>query len=203
MYGGRQAVAIWGSFAVGCILVPLLERPIERGNRATQAADNVAHPRLPVEGTPFAGSSPYSSDVIAAATRWGLDPALVLAVVETESGELADAVSPRGAVGLMQVLPGTVLELGLPDTANPADPRQNLDAGCHYLASLLESFGGDVELSLAAYNAGPGAVRTWGTVPPYRETREFIARVGAAYQRMTGLTLRGATRFTAEPLALL
>jgi len=203
LYGGRQAVAVWGSFALGCLLVPLLEQPVERPNSAPEGTDSAAHARLPVEGTSLAGSSPLASDVIAAATRWGLDPALVLAVVETESGELTDAISPRGAVGLMQVLPGTALELGLPNTANPADPARNLDAGCHYLASLLESFGGDVELALAAYNAGPGAVRTWGTVPPYRETREFIARVGAQYERLTGLSLRAATRFTAEPLALL
>ncbi|MFI5167149.1 MAG: lytic transglycosylase domain-containing protein [Thermoanaerobaculales bacterium] len=176
---------------------------MERPRNAPAGADNTGHVHLPVEGLPLAGSSPFTGDVIVAATRWGLDPALVLAVVETESRELADAVSPRGAVGLMQVLPGTALELGLPDTANPADPAVNLDAGCHYLATLLGSFGGDVELALAAYNAGPGAVRTWGTVPPYRETREFVARVGATYERLTGLNLRGATRFTAEPLALL
>ena len=203
MYGGRQAVAIWGTFALGCALVPLLERPTERPGGVAIRVEAAANAHLPVEGTPLAGSSPYASHVIAAATRWGLDPALVFAVVETESRTLPDAVSPRGAVGLMQVLPSTALELGLSDTANPADPAQNLDAGCHYLASLLGSFGGDVELALAAYNAGPGAVRTWGTVPPYRETREFIARVGAAYEQLTGLDLRGATRFTAEPLALL
>jgi len=203
LYGGRQAVAIWGSFALGCVLVPLLERPTPRRGPAAAGTDSITRTHLGVEGAPLSDDSPYSTTVLAAAARWGLDPALVLAVVETESGESADAVSPRGAVGLMQVLPGTVLQLGLPDTANPADPAQNLDAGCHYLAYLLESFGGDVELALAAYNAGPGAVRTWGTVPPYRETREFITRVGAAYERMTGLDLRGATRFTAEPLSLL
>jgi soluble lytic murein transglycosylase-like protein len=90
--------------------------------------------------------------------------------------------------------------VGLPDAA---DPATNLEAGCRYLAALLESFGGDVELALAAYNAGPGAVRHWGTVPPYPETRTFIARVAATYKQLTGLDLAGATRFAYEPSAVL
>jgi len=137
--------------------------------------------------------------VIATATRWGLDPALVLAVIEAESGQLPEAVSPKGAVGLMQVLPETAALMGLPDPANPAT---NLDAGCGYLANLIESFGGDIELALAAYNAGPGAVRRWGGVPPFRETRAFVTRVAAAYQRLSGLDLPGARRFTSEPSTL-
>ena len=138
--------------------------------------------------------------MIAAATHVGIDPALVLAVVEVESGQTPDAVSPKGALGLMQVLPETAAGIGFP---NPADPAQSLEAGCRYLAALLESFGGDVELALAAYNAGPGAVRHWGTVPPYRETRTFIARVAAVYEKLTGLDLAGATRFAYEPSAAL
>ena len=204
MYGGRQAASLWGSFALGCLLVTLLERPAPSAGATAASDESRPHARLGVEGVPLTSSSPREDQVIAAAVRWGLDPALVLAVVETESREDANAVSPKGAVGLMQVLPETVAELnGTPDAPDAADPAVNLDAGCRYLASLLESFGGDVELALAAYNAGPGAVRTWGTVPPYRETKDYIARVGAAYQRLTGLDLAGATRFTTEASALL
>jgi len=102
-------------------------------------------------------------------------------------------------VGLMQILPETAAEIGYPDAA---DPASNLEAGCRYLAALLEGFGGDVELALAAYNAGPGAVRRWGTVPPYRETKTFVARVAAEYERLTGLDLAGATRFSYDPSAV-
>jgi soluble lytic murein transglycosylase-like protein len=127
----------------------------------------------------------------AAATRFGLDPALVTAVIAAESGRSVEAVSPRGAIGLMQVLPTTAAEVGVPDAASPAT---NLEAGCRYLSRLLGYFGGDVELALAAYNAGPGAVRRWGGVPPYRETRAFIAKVAENYQEITGMDVTTATR---------
>jgi hypothetical protein len=203
LYGMRQSVAVWCSFAIGCLLVPLLDRPPEPPVSPPVRVDGIVHTRPSVEGIPLLDTSPIESDVVAAATRWGLDPALVLAVVEAESCKMPNAVSPRGAVGLMQVLPETAFEVGIPDSADPADPAQNLEAGCHYLASLLESFGGDVELALAAYNAGPGAVRTWGTVPPYRETKEFINRVNANYEQLTGMDLEGATQFTADSSSLL
>jgi hypothetical protein len=144
---------------------------------------------IPLPSSPFAGATPFEQRVIAVATAEGLDPALVLAVVEVESGEAADAISPKGAVGLMQVLPETAAQIGVADAA---DPARNLEAGCRYLAALLGSFGGDVELALAAYNAGPGAVRHWGTVPPYAETRTFVARVATRYEQLTGLDLAGA-----------
>ena len=203
MFGGRQTAALWGSFALGCLLVALLERPLTGSSPRQMRVDSAARGHLSVEGMPLTGLSAIQEQVTSAAVRWGLDPALVLAVVEAESCEQSDAVSPKGAVGLMQVLPETAAEIGLTESADAADPARNLEAGCHYLSSLLQSFGGDVELALAAYNAGPGAVRTWGTVPPYRETREYIARVGAVYQRLTGLDLAGATRFTTDPSALL
>ncbi len=201
MFGGRQAIAVWGSFALGCLLAAQAQRP-EKPQRLFSPtwADDPQGMSIPLESSPFAGATPFEQRVIAAATREDLDPALVLAVIEAESGMVAEAVSPKGAVGLMQLLPETAAEVGFP---NPADPASNLEAGCKYLSALLESFGGDVELALAAYNAGPGAVRTWGTVPPYRETRDFIGRVDANYQRLTGLDLKGATRFTAEPSTLL
>jgi soluble lytic murein transglycosylase-like protein len=200
MFGGRQAAAVWGSFALGSILVVLTNQPGKAQRLASPLVETTPGVAIPVESSPFDESTPFEQRVIAAATREGLDPALVLAVVEVESRQATDAVSPKGAVGLMQVLPETAAEIGFPDAA---DPARNLKAGCRYLAALLESFGGDVELALAAYNAGPGAVRRWGTVPPYRETRTFIARVSAVYQRLTGLELGGASRFTYQPSAIL
>ncbi|MGD1148970.1 MAG: lytic transglycosylase domain-containing protein [Thermoanaerobaculaceae bacterium] len=200
MFGGRQAAAVWGCFAIGVLLVSLTQRPQGTLQRVSTWAESTPGGSVPLEGDPFRGPTPFEQRVIAAATRVGIDPALVLAVVEVESGQAPDAVSAKGAVGLMQVLPETAAEIGLP---NAADPARNLEAGCRYLADLLDSFGGDVELALAAYNAGPGAVRHWGTVPPYRETRNFIARVAAVYEGLTGLDLAGATRFAYEPSAAL
>jgi len=199
MFGGRQTVAVWGSFALGCLLAAQMQRPEKAQRHASPWVEGSQGMSIPLESDPFSGPTPFEERVIEVAIREGLDPALVLAVVEAESGQEANAVSPKGAVGLMQVLPETAAEIGYPDAA---DPARNLEAGCRYLAVLLESFGGDVELALAAYNAGPGAVRRWGTVPPYRETRTFIARVAAEYERLTGLDLAGATRFSYDPSAV-
>ncbi len=198
MFGGRQTAAVWGCFAIGVVLASLGQRPHVAAPRPSTWTESTPGGSVPLESDPFAGPSPFERRVIEIATRVGIDPALVLAVIEAESGQATDAVSPKGAVGLMQVLPGTAAEIGFPDAA---DPAHNLEAGCRYLAALLETFGGDVELALAAYNAGPGAVRHWGTVPPYRETRAFVARVAAVYEGLTGLDLAGATRFAYEPSA--
>ncbi len=200
MFGGRQAAAIWGCFLVGGTLTALSERPGRASPRPTGWVETTPGGSVPLESDPFAGPSPFEQRVIATATRVGIDPALVLAIVDVESNQMEGAVSAKGALGLMQVLPETAAEVGFPDAA---DPARNLEAGCRYLAALLDTFGGDVELSLAAYNAGPGAVRHWGTVPPYRETRTFIARVAAVYETLTGLDLAGATRFAYEPSAAL
>ena len=199
MFGGRQTVAVWGSFALGCLLAAQMQRPEKAQRHASPWVEDSQGMSIPLESDPFSGPTPFEERVIEVAIREGLDPALVLAVVEAESGQEANAVSPKGAVGLMQLLPETAAEIGYPDAA---DPARNLEAGCRYLAVLLESFGGDVELALAGYNAGPGAVRRWGTVPPYRETRTFIARVAAEYERLTGLDLAGATRFSYDPSAV-
>lgn len=200
MFGGRQTFAVWGSFALGCLLAAQAQRP-ETPQRlfAPSWVEDPQSMSIPLENSPFAGATPFEKRVIAVATHEGLDPALVLAVIEAESGQAEDAVSPKGAIGLMQLLPETAAEIGFP---NPADPASNLEAGCTYLSALLESFGGDVELALAAYNAGPGAVRHWGTVPPYRETRLFISRVASKYEQLTGLDLAGATRFSYYPSAV-
>ncbi|MHB8733307.1 MAG: transglycosylase SLT domain-containing protein [bacterium] len=108
------------------------------------------------------------------AQRVGVDPALAIAVVLQESGGNPRAVSPAGAMGLMQLMPGTARELGVTD---PFDAQQNVAAGVRYLKQKLDEFGGSVPLALAAYNAGSGAVTQWGGVPPYAETRQYVASV--------------------------
>jgi soluble lytic murein transglycosylase-like protein len=112
------------------------------------------------------------------ARKHGLDPALVLAVAGVESAFQPRAVSPKGAQGLMQLMPGTARELGVVDAF---DPAQNLDGGVRYLRALLERYSGDLRLALAAYNAGAGAVKKHGGVPPYRETRSYVEKVMKRY----------------------
>jgi len=118
----------------------------------------------------------------AAARRHGLDPALVLAVVHVESGFRPDAVSPKGARGLMQLMPGTATRLGVEDSF---DPEQNLDGGTRHLGDLIARYGGDVKRALAAYNAGEGAVERHRGVPPYGETRAYVRSVLRRYRSGT------------------
>jgi len=121
---------------------------------------------------------PFGPEILEASDRYGLDPLLIAAVVEAESGFDAQAVSPRGALGLMQVMPETAEHLGV---VNVSDPRGNLEAGASYLVFLLRRFEDDVVLSLAAYNAGPRAVDRFGGLPVFPETRRFTERVLRIY----------------------
>lgn len=114
-----------------------------------------------------------------AARRHGLDPGLVMAVVAVESGFRPQAVSPKGAQGLMQLMPRTAESLGVED---PFDPAENLDGGARHLGQLLTLYGGDLVRALAAYNAGAGAVKRHGGVPPYRETRAYVKKVLERYR---------------------
>lgn len=119
------------------------------------------------------------TQLIQSARAHNLEWELVAAVVMTESGFNPKAVSHKGAVGLMQLMPDTWLDLGVRD---PLDPKENLNAGCAYIKQQLQHFG-DVRLALAAYNAGPGNVKKAGGVPAFRETENFIARVLGFYQQ--------------------
>ena len=114
-----------------------------------------------------------------ASVREGVDEDLIRAVMEAESGFRADAVSKAGAMGLMQLMPGTARGLGVKD---PFDPAANVAGGAKYLRTMLDRFE-SVPLALAAYNAGPGAVEKYGGVPPYAETKSYVSRVMAAQER--------------------
>ena len=117
--------------------------------------------------------------VEAAARKNGLPPNFVHSVVRAESGYKPDAVSPKGAIGLMQLMPATAKAYG----ADPHDPGQNVEAGAAYLRELLIKYDGDARRALAAYNAGPGAVDKYNGVPPYAETQTYIERVLRGYKK--------------------
>jgi hypothetical protein len=121
---------------------------------------------------------PYASAIERAASRYSLDELLIAAVIEVESAFNAEAVSPAGALGLMQVMPSTA---ALYTSKDPLSPTVNVDLGARYLRSMLEAFDGDLELALAAYNAGPGNVRRFKGVPPFRETQLYVAKVLERY----------------------
>ena len=123
--------------------------------------------------------------LIAEASRESrLEPSLVHAVIRAESAYRSDAVSPKGAVGLMQLMPGTAARYGVVDRN---DPAQNLRGGTRYLRDLLAMFDNDLKLALAAYNAGENAVIRYGNqIPPYAETRDYVRKVVAFFNEMEG-----------------
>lgn len=114
------------------------------------------------------------------ASAWGVDPALVKAIIANESGFDASATSKTGAQGLMQLEPATAADLGV---SNAYDPAQNIWGGTRYIKGLLDRFHGNLRLAVAAYNAGPGAVEKYGGVPPYAETQAYVENVLDSYQK--------------------
>ena len=115
-----------------------------------------------------------------AADRYGVPAEILHSVASVESGYDPRAVSPKGAVGVMQLMPSTAAELG----ADAADPAENIDAGARYLRDLLLKYDGGLYRALAAYNAGPGAVDRYNGVPPYRETLSYVEKVLDRYRRL-------------------
>ena len=122
----------------------------------------------------------FSSEIRGAARFNAVDESLIRAIIHAESAYQVDAQSPKGAQGLMQLMPLTQREMQVSD---PFDPALNIDGGTRYLADLLLQFNGDITLAAAAYNAGPTAVHKYGGVPPYDETREYVRRVNILYRR--------------------
>lgn len=122
----------------------------------------------------------YASEVQVIAQKYQIDPALVRAVIHAESAFNAEAISNKGAQGLMQLMPGTASDLGV---KNAFDASQNIEGGVKYLAKLLDQFKGDIKLATAAYNAGPNAVKKFNGIPPYSETKVYVERVGILHQR--------------------
>jgi soluble lytic murein transglycosylase-like protein len=149
-------------------------KPIAIGTYPVADSDDV---RTTVEVAP-AKSSRYESLIQHHARLNGIRTDLVRAVIQVESGFDPAALSPKGAMGLMQLMPATAAELGV---GNPFNPSENVRAGVAYLRRLLDRYDNNETLALAAYNAGPGAVDRYGeTIPPYRETRNYVSKVNRA-----------------------
>jgi soluble lytic murein transglycosylase-like protein len=148
--------------------------------RQFEADDAVAAPvpvKVPVQAAPAAPNPLELAD--AAADKYGLPRSLVRSVMHAESGFQQQVVSPKGAIGLMQLMPDTAKLLG----ADPHDPAQNVDAGVRYLRDLLVKYNFGLWHALAAYNAGEGAVQKYNGVPPYRETVDYVKRIEREYLR--------------------
>ncbi|GAB5045914.1 lytic transglycosylase domain-containing protein [Thermodesulfovibrio sp. TK110] len=109
---------------------------------------------------------------------YGIDPKLIKEMIREESGWNPNAVSPKGAMGVMQLMPGTAILMGV---KNPFDPVQNIDGGIRYMKYLLEKFNGNFQLALAAYNAGPGLVETLGRIPNISETQNYVRKISLRY----------------------
>jgi hypothetical protein len=143
--------------------------------------DEVPHPEpvsatevRPEESSPSLEGTPYDEIIGALSEAHGVDPMLVKALIQVESNYRPGARSPKGAMGLMQLMPSTAREYKV---RNPFDPKANIEAGIKHLKGLIDRFGDRVELALAAYNAGEGAVKKFNGVPPYRETRNYVSKI--------------------------
>jgi len=158
--------------------------PVPEKNAGTAAPTPAGTgPLLPTSSTPTPAASQHvdvTEVVNAASDRYRLDPDLVNSVIRAESGFKVHAISPKGAQGLMQLMPGTASKLGVP---NAFDPEANVDGGTRYLRELLERYNFDLIKALAAYNAGPHRVEQYGGVPPYRETRKYVASIVRDFNR--------------------
>jgi soluble lytic murein transglycosylase-like protein len=122
----------------------------------------------------------FGREIRSAAEYNAVEESLIRAIIHAESAYQPDARSPKGAQGLMQLMPTTAAELNV---ANPFDPAENIEGGARYLSQLLAQFKGDLDLATAAYNAGPNAVEKYGGIPPYDETQEYVRRVRILYKR--------------------
>ncbi|WJF89282.1 lytic transglycosylase domain-containing protein [Paraburkholderia bonniea] len=168
-------------------------RPVTLSSVSVAAAPRPARPLPNVQAT-WQRASTYGALIADAAQAYGVDPYLLTAVISVESGFNPLAVSPKGAVGLMQLIPATGMRYGIAGANQAsvsqqlADPAANIHAGARYLSDLLRRYPGNLKLVLAAYNAGEGAVQKYNEqIPPYEETRAYVVRVLGHYQQLMDL----------------
>jgi len=148
------------------------------------------------------GSAQIDNYLLDSGARNGIDPLLLYSIMHQESSFKSHAISPKGARGLMQLMPGTAIRYGV---TNIFDPRQNIEGGARYVRFLLDLFDGDINLTLAGYNAGEGAVEKYGwRIPPYSETQEYVRRISRRYSLLRDPNAAlYATRISTSQLAKL
>ena len=174
------------------VAMPVNGQSFAAALQSAQATTPAAGVGEPASG---GGATQYDALINDAATRNGVDPALLKALIRQESNFNPNARSGAGAVGLTQLMPSTAAGLGVGD---PTDPAQAIEGGARYLRQQLDRFGGDPAKALAAYNAGPGAVQRFGGVPPYAETQAYVQRV-LGYAREYGATGAAPAQQTLSP----
>jgi soluble lytic murein transglycosylase-like protein len=170
----------------------------EKSSETLATAPSALNPALPATVPPTPASSrpaDIAEAVNSASGRYRIDPDLVNSVIRAESGFKVHAISPKGAQGLMQLMPGTASNLGV---SNAFDPNANVDGGTRYLRELLERYNFDLVKALAAYNAGPHRVEQYGGVPPYLETRKYVASIVRDFNRKKIAQQRAANSLTAK-----
>jgi hypothetical protein len=141
-------------------------------------------------------SQDYSSYVQQAAAKYEIEPDLIHAVIKTESNGNQRAVSRKGAMGLMQLMPSTAYDMNV---VNPFNPEENIEGGTKYLRQLLEKFNGDLTLALAAYNAGPKTVEKYGNVPPISETKQYVKKIISLFKGKNSYSFSDSARQAAAP----
>jgi soluble lytic murein transglycosylase-like protein len=178
--------------------IPVASANIRAARSAAAEVNHSEQTSSFVRGKPFTQQE-VDAAIELAATRHNVDPNLVRAVIKVESNFNPNAVSRKGAMGLMQLMPQTARSLNV---VNPFDPEQNVDAGVRHLKRLMESYGGDVNLSLAAYNAGAGAVARSAGIPHFGETRNYVKRITQLYYGRTAPDYRILTSPVHEPVRM-
>ncbi len=169
-------------------------RAEEKKEPATVRSEPVLIPALPVARKVSSGNLSIDAIVHEASSHYGLDPLLVFSLMRAESSFNPVAISPKGASGLMQLMPATAMRMGV---KNIFDVRENIFGGTKYLRWLLDRFQGDVRLALAGYNAGEGAVEAYGLrIPPFQETQNYVKTIYTRY-----VSLRGGSIVTPPPTA--
>jgi hypothetical protein len=193
-YVGEDGVVLYTDVPQGKKAVKAIKIK-EKNNKAVSSKGkpvNVAY------NAPTAHNESYHPIINQKAKENEVDPSLVTAVIKAESNGNPNAVSRKGAMGLMQLMPGTANDL---QVKNPFDPEENIDGGTRYLRYLIERFNGNLTLAIAAYNAGPKTVEKHGSVPPIAETKQYVRKVLAMYKGKTGISFPGSNKMKkSEPI---